>query len=145
MQLEVLKDDYSPPAANQQIVKILSSRGNNLHEAQDADGTSFLVSMPNKFRKNVWVRRGNFVIVEPIAEGDKVKAEIVRVLSAEHVKYLKKDGVWPETFGDGQAEDDTKDDSDDGLFVNTNRVQVVEDESESSDEETAEDSSSESD
>lgn len=144
VQLEVLKDDYSPPTANQQIVKILSSRGNNLHEAQAADGSSFLVSMPNKFRKNVWVRRGNFVIVEPIAEGDKVKAEIVRVLSAEHVKYFKKDGVWPRTFDDSQSQDCSKD-SDGDLFVNTNRVQVVEDESESSDGDTVEGSSSESD
>jgi hypothetical protein len=36
--------------------------------------------MPNKFRKNVWVKRGNYCIVEPIEEGDKVKAEIVRIL-----------------------------------------------------------------
>ena len=42
--------------------------------------TSYLVSMPTKFRKNVWIKRGDYCIVEPIEEGDKVKAEIVRIL-----------------------------------------------------------------
>ena len=41
--------------------------------------------MPNKFRKSVWVRRGDFVVVEPIPEGDKVKAEIARVLYKDQV------------------------------------------------------------
>ena len=51
------------------------------HEVIEADEkTSYLVSMPNKFRKNVWIKRGDYCIVEPIEEGDKVKAEIVRIL-----------------------------------------------------------------
>ncbi len=41
--------------------------------------------MPNKFRKNVWVKRGDFVIVAPIEEGDKVKGEIATVLYKEQV------------------------------------------------------------
>jgi probable RNA-binding protein EIF1AD len=54
-----------------------------LHEVFDpkeAEGSSnYLVSMPTKFRKNVWIKRGDFVLVSPIEEGDKVKAEIVQV------------------------------------------------------------------
>uniref|UniRef100_A0A1B0BQJ9 Probable RNA-binding protein EIF1AD n=1 Tax=Glossina palpalis gambiensis TaxID=67801 RepID=A0A1B0BQJ9_9MUSC len=60
----------------QQIVRIIASQGNNLHEVETADTEieNFLVViMPTKFRKNVWVKRGDF---EPIKEGDKVKAEI---------------------------------------------------------------------
>lgn len=148
VQLEVLQDDFSMPTPNQQIVKIMSSRGNNLHEVQAEDNSTFLVSMPNKFRKNVWVRRGNFVLVEPIAEGDKVKAEIVRVLTAEHVKYFKQDGVWPSGFDDGKPQNESGgqdlSDEDGDLFVNTNRVQVVEEDSESSEEETDENSETES-
>ncbi len=45
-----------------------------------------LVSMPNKFRKNVWVKRGDFVIIEPIDEGSKVRGEIANVLYKEQVK-----------------------------------------------------------
>ena len=36
----------------------MSSRGNNLHEVQTAKGEHYLVSMPTKFRKNVWIKRG---------------------------------------------------------------------------------------
>lgn len=38
--------------------KILGGRGNNLHEVETSDGTKFLVSMPSKFRKSVWIKRG---------------------------------------------------------------------------------------
>lgn len=124
--LEVLQDDFSHPRDNQQIVKVLSSRGNNLHEVESSDSSTFLVSMPTKFRRNVWIKRGDFVLVEPIKEGDKVKAEIVRVLTPEHVKCFKKEGVWPSAFAHSEKTEEGSDD----LFVNTNRVRVS-DESES--------------
>ena len=47
--------------------------------------------MPTKFRKNVWIKRGDYVLVQPIEEGDKVKAEIVQILMEKHhVKYIKQ-------------------------------------------------------
>uniref|UniRef100_A0A8C4Z2G4 Eukaryotic translation initiation factor 1A domain containing n=1 Tax=Gadus morhua TaxID=8049 RepID=A0A8C4Z2G4_GADMO len=49
--------DFINPTGNQQIVKV-NHRGNNLHEAVTSKGESFLVSMPNKFRKNLWIKRG---------------------------------------------------------------------------------------
>ncbi|KAI4463294.1 translation initiation factor-related [Holotrichia oblita] len=118
--MEVLQDDFSPPTENQQIVKILSSKGNNLHEVQTPDNNVFLASMPSKFRKNVWVKRGDYVLVEPIKEGDKVKAEMVRIITQEHIKYFKKDGVWPSAFNSGVKD---KISDDDELFVNTNHRQ----------------------
>lgn len=42
--------------------------------------------MPTKFRHTVWVKRGQFVILQPIEEGDKVRAEILYVLDAENIK-----------------------------------------------------------
>ncbi len=54
-------------------------------QQQQQQTENFLVSMPNKFRKNVWVKRGDFVIVAPIEEGDKVKGEIATVLYKEQV------------------------------------------------------------
>ena len=30
-----------------------------MHEVESADGRKFLVSMPTKFRKSLWVKRGN--------------------------------------------------------------------------------------
>lgn len=124
--MEVLQDDFSLPKENQEIVKVISSRGNNLHEVETTIGENYLVSMPTKFRKNVWVKRGGFILVEPIAEGDKVKAEMVRLLTNEHIKEFKKHGVWPEAFCDKKEANSTEED----IWVNTNRMTAAESESE---------------
>lgn len=97
---EVL-EDYILPEENQQILKILGGRGNNLHEAQTSDGSKFLISMPTRFRKNVWIKRGDFVLADPIAEGDKVKAEIMAILYPKQIKYIKEEGLWPSGFDAG--------------------------------------------
>ena len=49
-------------------------------------------------RKNVWIKRGDFVVVKPIEEGDKVKAEILTILYKEQIKYIKAENQWPEGF-----------------------------------------------
>lgn len=88
--------------------------------------------MPNKFRKNVWVKRGDFILVEPIEEGDKVKAEICKILTPEHIKEYTKAGIWPERFAknktastlnndNAENSNDSNSDSDDSLPPNTNR------------------------
>ncbi|XP_028565465.1 putative RNA-binding protein EIF1AD isoform X2 [Podarcis muralis] len=137
---EVL-EEYVVPSERQQIVRVVGTPGNNLHEVETSEGTRFLVSMPTKFRKNIWIKRGDFLLVDPIEEGEKVKAEISFVLYKDHVRYLKKEGYWPEAFLGGAAgaqssakdrdgpqspprsagEEDSEDDDAD-LFVNTNRV-----------------------
>ncbi|KAK2156824.1 hypothetical protein LSH36_204g05023 [Paralvinella palmiformis] len=99
--------DFILPEPNQQIVKVIGSRGNNLHEVVTAKGETFLVSMPTKFRKNVWIKRGDFVIVDPIEEGDKVKGEIVHILYyKEQIKYIKNENLWPVEFMDNTKNDD---------------------------------------
>ena len=37
---------------------------------------------------------GDFVIVDPIEEGNKVCAEIVHILYNKQIKYLKNEGLW---------------------------------------------------
>uniref|UniRef100_A0A2I3GDE1 Probable RNA-binding protein EIF1AD n=1 Tax=Nomascus leucogenys TaxID=61853 RepID=A0A2I3GDE1_NOMLE len=109
--------------------------------------------MPNRWRK-----RGDFLIVDPIEEGEKVKAEISFVLCKDHVRSLQKEGFWPEGFSEvaekhnnnrnrqtqpelpaepqlSGEESSSEDDSD--LFVNTNRRQYHESEEESEEEEAA--------
>lgn len=135
---EMMDDDFELPKENQQIVRLASSRGNNLHEVEGADDTEkFLVSMPTKFRKNVWVKRGDFVLVEPIEEGDKVKAEICRVLTPEHVKEYTKAGIWPKKFTKKREHSDEQVEEEDGdefMVRNLNRPQESESESEEGDE-----------
>lgn len=154
--------DYVQPTEKQRIVRVLGSPGNNLHEVETAEGDRFLASMPTKYRKNIWIKRGDFVIVDPIAEGEKVKAEIFFIIYKDHQRLLQKEGLWPLGFikeeaenpakgkesnkgevsqnskGDksGDEDDDTDDDSD--LFVNTNRVYYEDSEEESESEEGSE-------
>ncbi|XP_053134846.1 probable RNA-binding protein EIF1AD isoform X2 [Hemicordylus capensis] len=157
---EVL-EEYVVPSERQQIVRVLGTPGNNLHEVETPEGARFLVSMPTKFRKNIWIKRGDFLLVDPIEEGEKVKAEISFVLYKDHVRYLKKEGYWPEAFlcaaagmpssakeRDGaqspprSAGEEDSEDEDADLFVNTNRVHYgyaeSEDSSDSEEEEEGE-------
>ncbi|KAM7329737.1 hypothetical protein ACRRTK_011350 [Alexandromys fortis] len=150
--------EHVVPSDQQQIVKVLRTPGNNLHEVETAEGQRFLVSMPSKFRKNIWIKRGDFLIVDPIEEGEKVKAEISFVLCKNHVRALQKEGHWPEAFSEvtekqsnmnrqsqpelpaepqlSGEESSSEDDSD--LFVNTNHRQYHESEEESDEEEEEE-------
>ncbi|KAI3351993.1 hypothetical protein L3Q82_020817 [Scortum barcoo] len=151
--------DFVTPTENQQIVKVTSSRGNNLHEAVTAHGETFLVSMPTKFRKNIWIKRGDYVIVDPIEEGEKVKAEISFILYKDHIQYLQKQQLWPEGFKEDlseqdktnkqqQKEEEDKDkeeevsdseDDESDLFVNTNRCNYQYSESEEEEDSEEED------
>lgn len=149
---EVL-EDYVLPEANQSIVQVVGGRGNNLHEVQTQTGEKYLVSMPTKFRKNVWIKRGDYVLIDPIEEGDKVKGEIVTILYKDQIKYIKEEGLWPKEFDGGKQAEQNKmipddmlppsDDSDyeeSDLVVNANRRNIVyyEESSEDSDSEEGE-------
>merc|ERR1712147_409123 len=141
--------NFTLPQDDESIVQVVAGRGNNLHEVKTQTGETFLVSMPTKFRKNVWIKRGDFVVVKPIEEGDKVKAEILTILYKEQIKYIKAENQWPVGFESkiedreegveekekgSDEEEDGEDDSD--LFQNTNRP--IYSESESSDESESE-------
>lgn len=149
--------DHIVPSAHQKIVRVLRTPGNNLHEVETEQGQRFLVSMPSKYRKNIWIKRGDFLIVDPIEEGEKVKAEISFVLCKAHVRSMQKDGVWPAAFSDvvekqsnnrptqpelpaepptSGDESSSADDSD--LFINTNRRQEEESEEDSDDDDEEE-------
>ena len=95
--------EVEPPSGEQTIGRLLQTRGNNLHQVEDSDGRVYLASMPPKVRRNIWVRRGTFLLLEPIAEGDKVRAEVVRVLSRDHVAELRRIGAWPERFEEAET------------------------------------------
>lgn len=60
------------------------------------DGRTALCLLPAKFHKKLWVKKGNYLVVEGAAEEDtRVTGEISAVLFADHVKQLKRmPGVW---------------------------------------------------
>ncbi|XP_031774433.1 probable RNA-binding protein EIF1AD [Apis florea] len=120
-------EDLSIPTESQSIVRIVKSCGNNLHEVINPAGFQYLVSMPVKFRQNIWIKRGDFVLVEPIPEGDKVKAEIVKILTREHKKWYREQNCWPQEFDEisnskQKAIKEDNDNEEDDLFVNKNRL-----------------------
>lgn len=114
----------------------------------------FLASMPHKFRKHVWIKRGDYVVTEPIPEGNKVRAEIVRILMKDHIRHIMTNNMWPAAFS-GQCEEvkdklcnvpqeisgskDSLSDSDnDDLMKNPNRPRVLPDSGSDSDSEGSE-------
>ena len=70
-------------------------------------GETFIVSLIKKFRNNIGVISGTFVITEPITGGKKVKAEIVRILTADLVKKFYEEGLWPSSFSNASQLDNT--------------------------------------
>ncbi|GIY58687.1 probable RNA-binding protein EIF1AD [Caerostris darwini] len=119
-------DSYEIPTNEQKIVQVVRACGNYLYEVISSQEETFLASMPSKFRNKIFVKRGEFIVVNPIPEGGKVKGEISEVLFKNHVQYLKNQGVWPKKFSDKYSEEleSHSEDSDDDLFVNTNRINV---------------------
>lgn len=43
---------------------------------------------------NIIVTAGDYVMIEPIAEGDKVKAEISHILYRPQVQFIQQQGLW---------------------------------------------------
>ncbi|GFO34715.1 eukaryotic translation initiation factor 1a domain containing [Plakobranchus ocellatus] len=146
---EVL-EEYPLPNENRQVVKVTAARGNNLHEVVSPLGDTFLVSMPPKFRKHVWIKRGDFILIEPIEEGDKVRGEISHILFKDQIKHIQENKKWPEAFVTNTdlakesmipddllppsgSDEDTDNENLADLVVNMNRVHVSRLESESED------------
>jgi bifunctional DNA-binding transcriptional regulator/antitoxin component of YhaV-PrlF toxin-antitoxin module len=81
------------------------------------DGYHALVILPAKFRKQIWIRKGGFVIVQVALDEEDEKGqrsfngEIVRVLlkdDEKHLRGLEGGKYWPEKWrindGDGEIE-----------------------------------------
>jgi len=79
--------------------------------ADEEDGgpdSSSLAILPTKFRKLIWVKRGDFLIVSGTShdfltaagEKGKVKFMVEHILYKEQVKHLKEAGLWPAAFAD---------------------------------------------
>lgn len=68
VQKELLSREFSVPEDLNHIVRITNNSGNNLHQIVTHSGESYFVSMPGKFRNNIWIKPGDFVIVKPIGK-----------------------------------------------------------------------------
>ncbi|KAJ2608748.1 hypothetical protein H4S08_004329 [Coemansia sp. RSA 1365] len=105
------------------VACVLGPRGQHLHEVavarslvtedinkrlnpDDKEWFTTLAQLPPKFRSTVWVKRGNYVIVDLAMQlTDKIGGEITMVLLATQVKQLKKAGGWPTQYANMWSED----------------------------------------
>eukprot|EP01115_Flamella_aegyptia_P000058 TRINITY_DN1006_c1_g1_i3.p1 TRINITY_DN1006_c1_g1~~TRINITY_DN1006_c1_g1_i3.p1 ORF type:complete len:183 (+),score=26.59 TRINITY_DN1006_c1_g1_i3:100-648(+) len=95
--------DFVEIKHGQCIAKVLASRGHNILEVITDKGDQILCTIPAKYIKKVWFKRGMFALVEPAREqtiSNKVKAVIVCALFPEQIDQLIEDGYWPDYFKD---------------------------------------------
>ncbi|CAH0489990.1 unnamed protein product [Peronospora farinosa] len=95
------------PKENELIVRVTALRGTNLFEVVDAQGIQSVTMLPTKFRKLIWVKRGDFLIVgegdggeATTATGKKgaVTSIVVHILYKDQIKNLKQKDLWPVEF-----------------------------------------------
>ncbi|CAM0870932.1 unnamed protein product [Alopecurus aequalis] len=131
-------------AEGESIMQVLTLRGSNLIEVKDSKGVESLALFPAKFQKSVWIKSGNYVVVdasgrdEALESGSKIGCVVSRVLFHDQVRALEKLGEWPAVFKStsnswatgtegtaSQVEEEQNSDSDDDglppLEANTNR------------------------
>ena len=67
------------------------------------NNTNELALLPNKFKKLIWIKKGDFVIVssslseeESAVSLAKVKYLIKCILNKDQIKHLKQKSKWPE-------------------------------------------------
>ncbi|XP_059317971.1 uncharacterized protein LOC132068415 [Lycium ferocissimum] len=149
-----IEEDNFSLEKGQSIMQVVDLRGSNLIQVMDAKGEHSLAIFPAKFQKSMWIKRGNFVVVdesgreEAVESGRKVGCVVTKVLYYEQVRVLQKSPEWPEIFKSIAVESskqdllshshqiaENEDSSDDGdglppLEANTNRLNPFQPESE---------------
>lgn len=97
--LATAEETSTPPAsleANHAIARVMKAEGKNLYSVELSPGNkSLLVELPSRFRSQIWIKRGGYVVVDRSAFEDrdnKLDGEIVNVVREE--KQWRKQGYW---------------------------------------------------
>jgi probable RNA-binding protein EIF1AD len=142
-------NDFPVPTETERIAKVVATRGGNHFEILLASNDpsderkSVLAMLPTKFRKLVWLKRNDFVIVdtgevddtEDNTDAESVAAAaaitgiryiISHILYKDQVRNIQVKGLWPVNdaeFGEQGMEDDEGDAADhaaeDGIVYDT--------------------------
>ncbi|KAL9065845.1 MAG: hypothetical protein Q9161_007953 [Pseudevernia consocians] len=101
--LATAAETSSPPAVLDQghfIALVKKAEGNNLYSVELRSGKEpLLVELPSRFRSQIWIKRGGYVVVDRSAFDDrenKLGGEIVNVVRDE--KQWRKQAYWPPEF-----------------------------------------------
>lgn len=143
--------------AGQRIGRLEGSQGGNLFAASvpnhgvETGLEKITCRLPSRFLNKIWVKRGDFVIVD-------TEDTIVSVLYPKQIAHIRSEHLWPSVFPAKDADDDVQiekpaiasDNSDDGddsdastsedeIFQNPNRRRAETDSDDSSSEEDDDD------
>jgi probable RNA-binding protein EIF1AD len=99
---DFLNDDRVPEE-NEKVVLVIGNRGDNTFEIELETGEKGLARLPKKFNKLIWIKSGDFLIIDNedsdaslVAVGEaKAQYTIKHILSKQNVKYLKTLKLWP--------------------------------------------------
>jgi translation initiation factor IF-1 len=86
------------PNEGEEIFRIASNRGSHIFEIESSMGIKSLAVLPSKFRKLIWIKTNDFVLVDGNEEdkgAEKAKYEIKHIFSRDNMKYLKSQQLWP--------------------------------------------------
>ena len=94
---KILNED-PVPQSTERIVRVVEARGSNQYQVEYPNGQKVLCLRPSKFRNIVFIKRGDFLIIQPEPDDpqdrSKVRSIINHVLFPDHVRNLKTLGVW---------------------------------------------------
>ncbi|CAA0823193.1 Nucleic acid-binding- OB-fold-like protein [Striga hermonthica] len=69
-----IEDEMETLKEGQSIMQVVDLRGSNLIEVMDSKGMKLIAIFPAKFQKSMWIRRGNFVVVDESGREEAVES-----------------------------------------------------------------------
>ena len=97
--LATAEDTSSPPTTlpdGQVVARVQKAEGKNLYAVQlPSSAKPLLVELPSRFRSQIWIKRGGYVIVDTCvfeSRDNKLDGEIVNVVREE--RQWRKQAYW---------------------------------------------------
>ncbi|KAI6247472.1 S1-like domain-containing protein [Erysiphe necator] len=102
--MAVAEETCNPPSeltTTQSIAQIFQAEGNNLYlcSLPNKSDTRVLVELPSRFRNAIWLKRGNYVLIdtkEASSRHNKIYGEISNIVRDE--RLWRKQHYWPKEF-----------------------------------------------
>lgn len=86
------------PLPTERIVRVVEARGSNQYQVEYPNGQKVLCLRPSKFRNIVFIKRGDFLIIQPEPDDpqdrSKIRSIINHVLFPDHIRNLKAQNLW---------------------------------------------------
>ena len=117
--MEEVMNGLPEPEEGEVVARVRAPRGGNVLEVTCGDGSEGLAILPTRFRKLVWVKRGDYLIVSGATSDIEVgqdgsvgavRYRVSHILYKDQVRHLKNAGLWPAIFEEtpeAQAAEDT--------------------------------------